>query len=233
MRTMIAKRNIRSHTQPWEEAEDSDNWMLSYSDMMTLLFAFFALLLALSDLNVVKMEIVSNSMNRALGGAKIEPEVTLAQVHAELENIIRKENLTTQVKVNRDRLGISLSLRGSTFFQSGSTALLEPALPFLAMVARQIKQVPYQIAVEGHTDNVPISTEEFPSNWELSSSRAAKVVRFFIDKGIPTHRLRATGYADTRPVDPGINNNTSQARAQNRRIVIMFLSEIKKPAESE
>lgn len=211
--------------------EDTDNWMLSYADLMTLLFAFFALLLAFSDLNEIKIEIVSKAMNRAMGGARVEPEVTLAQVQAELNELIQKENLSTQVKVNRDREGVSLSLRGSTFYESGSTKLLKTSKPFLKMVARQIDKVPYQITVEGHTDNVPIKSDRFPSNWELSTSRACSVVRFFEDAGIPSYRLRATGYGDTKPENPILGNSTSEARAQNRRIIIMFLNEIKKNTE--
>ena len=223
------KTKKSKHRRPLlpSEESDSESWMLSYSDMMTLLLAFFVLLAMLSNLNPVKMQIVAKSLNRAMGGSHEEPVITLAQIQADLEKIIKQEGLQSQVEVSRDRHGVALSLKGSTFFASGSTDLLGPAIPFLTKIAKQINRVPYKIAIEGHTDNVPISSARFPSNWELSAARAAKVVRFFIERGVPTDRLRAIGYADTKPVNPLIGNKTEYARSRNRRVVIIFLDEVK------
>ncbi len=222
------RRKKRASRDLFVEEEDREQlWLLSYSDMMTLLFAFFVLLLALSELNPVKLQIISEAMNQALGGAHTRPRVTLAQIQSDLEAIVRDESLETQVEVDRDKHGVALAMKGSSFFASGSTELTGPAIPFLEKIARQINRVPYQIAIEGHTDDVPIASERFPSNWELSSARAARVVRFLIGHGVSPRRLRAVGYADTIPVDPEIGNRTAEARACNRRVVILFLDEIK------
>ncbi len=207
--------------------EGEDQWMLSYSDMMTLLLTFFVLLFALSKIDPVKLQIVAQSMNRAIGGAPTKPQVTLAQIESDLRRIVHEEGLETQVEVRRDMHGVALSLKGSTFFRSGSTELLNSAVPFLEIIARQIKSVPYQIAIEGHTDDVPIHTDMFPSNWELSTARAGKVVRFFMENGVAADRMRAMGFADTKPVDMKIGNQTEEARARNRRVVVLFLDEIR------
>ena len=224
----MIKNRLKNSDMLLKSDEDSDSeWLVSYGDMMTLLLAFFVLLLALSDINPVKMQLVTESMNEAMGGVQTKPRVTLAEIQKDLEKIVREEKLESQAVVNRDLHGVTLSLKGSSFFTSGSTELLEYAVPFLSKIAGQINKVPYQIAIEGHTDNVPISSTRFASNWELSAARASTVVRFFIDRAVPSSRLRAIGYADTRPVDLQIGNQTAEARAQNRRVVILFLDEIK------
>ncbi len=221
-------KRIFGGSSPIDEPEaGQDDWLLSYSDLMTLLFAFFTLLLALSTLDPVKMQIVAKAMNEALGGVSTEPRITLAQIQADLERIIRDEGLLSQVNVNRDKHGVALSVKGSTFFSSGSAELLSEAEPFLTMIASLVGRTPYKIAVEGHTDNVPIHTALFPSNWELSSARASTVVRFFLEQGLDAGRFRAVGYADTQPVDTNQGNLTEEARARNRRVVILFLDEVK------
>jgi len=205
---------------------DENTWMTSYSDMMTLLFAFFAMLLALSQIDPVKFEIVSNSMKKAMGASEVEPRISLAQIQNDLNKIVAESGIGKLVDVNRDKNGVSLSLKGSSFFKSGSVELVGTTLPFLSIIAEKIKHVPYQIAIEGHTDNVPIKSGQFPSNWELSASRSAEVVRFLIKCGVDPEILRAIGYADTRPVDPKAGNSTAQSRARNRRVVILFLNEV-------
>lgn len=218
-------RKILKPLLPKKEGEDQ--WLMSYGDLMTLLLTFFVLMFAMSQIDPVKLQIVAQSMNRAMGGAPSEQRITLAQIQSDLERIVQEEGLETQVEVRRDMHGVALSLKGSTFFKSGSTDLLKPAVSFLKIIAKQIQRVPYQIAVEGHTDDVPIHTAMFPSNWELSTARAGKVVRFFMQNGVPADRLRAMGFADTKPVDPKIGNRTEEARARNRRVVVLFLDEIK------
>ena len=205
---------------------DENDWMTSYSDMMTLLFAFFAMLLAMSQIDPVKMEIISQVMKKAMGATEIEPRISLAQIQNDLNKIVAESGIGEMVDVNRDKNGVSLSLKGSSYFKSGSVQLVGSTLPFLSIIAEKIKTVPYQIAIEGHTDNVPIRSGQFPSNWELSASRSAEVVRFFIKRGVDKDILRAIGYADTRPVDDKIGNRTAEARARNRRVVILFLNEV-------
>ena len=124
-----------------------------------------------------------------------------------------------------DRL-TTLQISSATFFSSGSAVLNASGKPILQAVAANLKSdkfKDYIITVEGHTDDQPISTAQFPSNWELSTARAAAVVHFFLDQGIPAQRLRAAGYADTFPLAP--NRDAKGAplpdnQASNRRVVI-------------
>ena len=207
-------------------SEEENDWLTSYADMMTLLFAFFAMLLAMSQIDPVKMEIISQSMKKAMGASEIEPRISLSQIQNDLNKIVAESGIGKLVEVNRDKNGVALSLKGSSFFKSGSTELVGTTLPFLSIIAEKFKTVPYQIAIEGHTDNVPIKSAKFASNWELSASRSAEVVRFFIRRGVSADVLPAIGYADIRPVDDAIGNSTAQARVRNRRVVILFLNEI-------
>jgi chemotaxis protein MotB len=124
-----------------------------------------------------------------------------------------------------DRL-TTIEANSAAFFDRGSATLSEVGKSALRAVASTIqshKYKNYQVTVEGHTDDAPIKTAQFPSNWELSTARAAAVVRFFLDQGIPAQRLRAAGYADTFPKAPNRDadgNPIPGNQAQNRRVVI-------------
>jgi chemotaxis protein MotB len=128
-------------------------------------------------------------------------------------------------KQDGDRI-TSIEMNSAAFFDRGSAALSPEGEAILRDVAENLKAEKfqdYQVTVEGHTDDIPINTPLFPSNWELSTARAAAVVRFFLNEGIPAHRLRAAGYADTFPKVPNRDENGSaipENQAKNRRVVI-------------
>ncbi|MFH0881387.1 MAG: flagellar motor protein MotB [bacterium] len=213
--------------------EDEDSWMTSYGDMMTLLLVFFVLIAAMSTIDPVRMQQVTQQMREAMSGEDIKVP-TLKEIEDQLEESIEQLNLENQVAVQRDKDGVQLVMRGESFFASGSSQLLPQTYPFLNEVAWQIAKNPYMISVEGHTDNIPIRTAQFPSNWELSGARAAAVVRYFEQRSIPRDRMRIIGWSDAKPVDPSVGNSTPQARAQNRRVVITFLNEfVDKNIDSE
>ena len=117
-------------------------------------------------------------------------------------------------------LGVAVEINSSALFASAEAELEPVALPALESIARVLAPLPNDIQVEGHTDNTPIATPRFPSNWELSSARASRVVRLFNDHAVASVRLVAVGYADTRNISP---NTTPEGRAQNRRITVMIL----------
>lgn len=122
-----------------------------------------------------------------------------------------------QVRVTEGMLGITIEINASVLFSPGEAKLALPAAGALSAVAQVLAPTDFPIIVEGHTDNLPISTQQFPSNWELSGARASSVVRLFIDSGVVAKRLTATGYADQRPVD---DNATPEGRSRNRRVAI-------------
>lgn len=204
--------------------EDSDSWMTSYGDMMTLLLVFFVLIVSMSTIDPVRVQQVTQQMREAMTGEDINVP-TLKEIEEELEESIEELNIEDVVKVEHSKDGVQLVMKGESFFASGSATLLPQTYSFLNEVAWQIAKNPYMVSVEGHTDNIPISTARYPSNWELSAARAASVVRYFEQRNIPRERMRIIGWADAKPVDPDLGNSTAQARAQNRRIVITFLNE--------
>jgi chemotaxis protein MotB len=116
---------------------------------------------------------------------------------------------------------VELEINASALFNQGEADIQPEAKKTLADAAKVLVDNEYAIEVEGHTDNAPISTSRFPSNWELSSARASSVVRLFIEQGVGAKRLRAVGSADNRPVLP---NDTSEGRARNRRVTITVLA---------
>lgn len=122
-----------------------------------------------------------------------------------------------EVMLRQNQLDIQLS--DQILFPSGEARLREEAYKVLVPIANVLRQQRYDLTVEGHTDNIPIATERFPSNWELSASRASYVVRFLIDEGIEPVRLRAVGYAETRPI---ADNASVEGRAKNRRVILII-----------
>lgn len=126
-----------------------------------------------------------------------------------------------QVRVTQNSLGITVEINASVLFSPGQAKLAENSILSLQAIANVIKGHEHEINVEGHTDNLPINTENFPSNWELSSARASSVIRLFIEKGVEAHRLTAIGYGENRPIE---SNETFEGRKRNRRVTVMILS---------
>lgn len=204
------------------DKEGPGSWLLTYSDMITLMLAFFIILLAVSKIDPIKLEMVAQSMNTAMDKSMKE-QVTIEQLVNDVREFIEKEELEDLMEVSITPRGVAVSAKGKVLFPSGSARLLSSGLMILEQMKNMIMETPYNIAVEGHTDNIPISSslqQYYPSNWELSSARAASMVRYFIQHGVPAERLRAVGYAETVPV---ASNDTEEGRASNRRVTIVFL----------
>lgn len=206
------------------QEESAPAWIVTYADMVTLLLCFFILIVAISQPDPSKVEQVTQSTQEALGTTGAEKRVQVLDINElvkAVERIIAQEKMQSQVEVAVTNRGVVISGKGATFFQSGESTVLPKAVPLLKKLAKQINRVPYQIAVEGHTDNVPIRSAVYPSNWELSAARAGQIVRFLVSSGVKPQRLSAVGLADTRPKRP---NATESNRAINRRIEIVFLT---------
>lgn len=210
-----------------ENLETGDEWLTSYSDLMTLLMTFFVLLASISSIDASKFEQVANSMSNAVGDVDT-PQKSLEEVYKDVNTMLTEENLSAEVKAEKTPQGVAISVPGAYLFQSGSADISPQAQPLIKRIAEIIRSVPYNVAIEGHTDDVPIQTREFPSNWELSAARASGIVRFLIDQGIYSRRLRAVGFSDTQPIVPNIDPMTGvispENRARNRRVVIRFLA---------
>jgi len=206
---------------PLRRQEDQEDWQLSYGDMVTLLLTFFVVIVTMSQVNLTTLEEIGASMRRAIKGDGPKPRYSLSELVEDVKRMIEEEGLQGQVDVGITPQGVAINLKGAVLFDLGSTELKPQALPLLMRLAGKLKDLPYRISVEGHTDDLPIHTHRFPSNWELSAARAARVVRFFIQQGIPKGRLQAVGFADTQPRVP---NTSPENRAKNRRVVIRLLT---------
>ncbi len=128
-----------------------------------------------------------------------------------------------QVRVTQSPRGVTVEINASVLFNSGDAVLQTASTETLAAVADVLRGVENEIQVEGHTDNIPINSPAYPSNWELSSARAGSVVRLFSEMGVPAERMVAIGYADNRPLD---TNASPDGRARNRRVNVLILNEV-------
>jgi chemotaxis protein MotB len=205
------------------EAEKIGVWILSYSDMMTLLFAFFVLIAGMSSINKQLYEEVAASMAE---GMKKPSEKPLTKIVDQVKEIIKDEHLEGKLSVKLDKDGAKISFTGQALFDVGKADLHVGIFSTLNKLADILKKDTHShyIIVEGHTDNVPMKSEIFPSNWELSSARSATVIRYLIEHGVPSERCKAVGYAETQPETL---NTTEDGRSKNRRVVIKLSKNVK------
>ena len=234
------------------EHSNPDRWLISYADFITLLFAVFVVLYAISSVNEAKYKIFSDSLSIAFTNQPSASSTTIIPNKQEqlLKTLVdrRTARLGEQqrkmqermkavanglsqvmatmigqglVSVNQTKRGIVIDISASSLFKPGEAVLQPAAAEVLNRVAIVLSQEDQPIEVEGHTDDVPISTPLFPSNWELSSARASSVVRMLIDHGVPPQRLSAVGMASNQPV---VANDSPEHRAKNRRVSITILT---------
>lgn len=218
---------------------NTDRWLLTYADLITLLLALFIVMYSMSHVDAKRFGRVSQALSGILGGrsskALLERQFDDDEGSGPLR-ITRLFSMRRSFEAKAFEKGIDekkyeteLSERGliihimeSALFASGEAKLSPNALDLLDIVAAELKGIPNHIRVEGHTDNTPISNGRFPSNWELSSARSTEVVKYLID----THRISgkvisALGYGSFRPIRP---NNTIENRAKNRRVDIVIMT---------
>lgn len=205
--------------------EEDQEWLLTYSDMITLLLAFFAVLIAVSYVDLNLWEQMKEGLRSEISKEE-NVRTPLAEVKIDLDENLAGEREADLVEITLDRDGIKLFFNSSSFYNSGEAILLPTGQEIIEKVTMAMNELGYyqfKVDVEGHTDNVPISTEIYPSNWELSVARASGIVKYFAEEGIEGERLKASGYADTQPIVPHVDedgNDIVENRAQNRRIVI-------------
>jgi len=232
------------------QSDNHERWLVSYADFITLLFAFFVVMYAMSSVNEGKYRVLSNSLGNAFGNIPAVPELppidAQPPVQLKSQQIAARKNASQRrqqekmrdmagdimkvlaplvkdgrVRVTQSSRGITVEINASVLFAPGQATLAESSSHTLRAVAQVVKDHEHEIQVEGHTDNVPIRTVNFPSNWELSTARASSVVRLFIDSGVGARRLTALGYGENRPVE---SNDTPEGRARNRRVMVTVLS---------
>lgn len=203
------------------QAEDTT--MASFADLVTSLMAFFVLIVAISTIDQQKVEYIQESISEEVLQQEYEkPFVTL---ETKIQEAIENQNMQKDVFVEADNTGINITFASGVMYKSGSADLQQGMYPLLQQLTVAIKEMKYDdilIEIDGHTDDVPIRTKQFPSNWELSASRSTQVVRYFIRQGISKDKLKASGFADSRPKVPNIVNGKPNRtnRAKNRRVKV-------------
>lgn len=211
-----------------------DEWRIAYIDMLTNVLIFFIMAFSLSIVDVERLRMFSQffagRVQEVPGGALpqtgrvpidqpggLVPRSSITPIFEEL----KKLSQIPGVQVSQKQEGVYLTLADKLLYGTGEAKLKEDALPILDRVAEILKTTSFNLRVEGHTDNVPIHTPQFPSNWELSTARAVSVVRYLVEaKKIDPVRLSAVGYGEFKPVSP---NDTSEGRQANRRVEMVLI----------
>ena len=217
----------RRRYQENEQDLDQNDWLTTYADAITLLMAFFIMLVSFSKIDIPLFEQVQAGIKEHIGKAD-EVDTPIFRLHSIMEaTIIDSSDLPPEaVDISYDDDGIVIDFASGSFFRPGTIQLTESAQLILAKINRELGLAPFDIFmvdVEGHTDSDPIHSVQFPSNWELSAGRAAAVVRHFISLEMEPERLKASGYADTKPKVPEVDvmgNILHENKAANRRISI-------------
>ena len=228
-----------------------ERWLVSYADFITLLFAFFVVMYASSQTDkgkIGKLAVAIEAAFKDLGifnlpSSKVPPltvgptqegvpTVTafreqstvsnFAKLQNELAEQLHSELTRGDVAIKVGREGLVVSLREIGFFDSGSADVKLKSEPAVERIARVLAHGNYQLRIEGHTDDIPIHTQRFASNWELSTSRATEMAKLFVTRyGFPPESLSVAGYAEYHPVSP---NTTPEGRARNRRVDLVVVA---------
>ena len=206
--------------------------MATFSDMVTLMLVFFILMYAIASKNVqtfksaiIGAEAKSIGVLEALNAVEVEESLKKLKpeqsddILSGLSDAAEDTDMTVETSASK----IVVRVPGASLFKPGEADLQLEARSLLDAVIKEVNKHPeYKVHIQGHTDDEPISTEKFPTNWELSSSRATAVLRYFVDKGAEPERMTATGYADTFPLG---RNDTAPGRAKNRRVEFVLEKE--------
>ncbi|NOZ26208.1 MAG: OmpA family protein [Nitrospirae bacterium] len=214
------------------DSDNPDRWVVSYADFITLLFALFTTLYAISVVDADKLGKFVSSLNIALGTERegrsgslipeLDTPVRLSdRIEYELRGVVG--SFSKDLDVRRDERGVIVSLGESYLFPSGSVEIKESSLKVLAELSLILKGIPNKVLIEGHTDNMPVRNSRYRSNWEISALRAVSVLRVFVEKfGLPPERFIVAGYGEYKPLR---ENSTPEGRARNRRVDIVILTE--------
>lgn len=236
---------MKPRKRPPEQPKGAPRWMVTFSDLVTLILVFFILLFSMSQIDKIKFQSIAESFrqrqildfypsiipgespgqqkeqqNNQDGKTNEAKKDSLQNLLSEVKGYLSKNGLEDVIIANRTERGVVLVLQDSVLFETGDAKIINTGYPFLDKVGTMLESMPNLVKVEGHTDNRPITTLQYPSNWELSTARASSVIRYFIEKhNIDSARFVAVGYGETRPIVP---NNSPENWEKNRRVEIII-----------
>ncbi|MCL4439032.1 MAG: OmpA family protein [Firmicutes bacterium] len=228
------------------QKENHERWLITYADLITLLLIFFVVMYTMSKIDANKYYAIASSLAKTMGGSQSIMESggpsmvpgaseskeldtvmenleqqNMEKIERQIQEYVDQNGLSGKVTVSIEERGVVVSFQDVVLFSLGVAELNPSSRDIVDKVGAILRQTPNYIRVEGHTDNLPIRTSKFPSNWELSLARSASVVHRLIEfSDIPPDRLSATGYGEYRP---RMSNDTDATRQQNRRVDIVVL----------
>ncbi len=201
-----------------------ESWMTTYADAITLLMAFFVMLLTFAEYDLPAYEAAAAAIKSEVGNRDETSPISDLQII--LQDVATDMQADQVISVSKDKKGLIIEIQAGAFYEPGKAKLKKAAIPVLENLV-QVIAAPrydyYMIETEGHSDDDPISTEMFPSNWELSAARAAAVVRYLISVNVAAHRMKTSGFAETQPKLPNRNEEGVAIPANqmlNRRVNI-------------
>lgn len=223
-----------------ESEGEKDRYLITYADLITLLLGLFIILYAISNIDIKKYEQIMSAMGNIFGGsasgAFSQGEVMtltggkldfiptkIDRLRAELSFLIDQHGQNSNVMLEENERGFTIHIQGDILFPSGSADLGMGSAQVLADVAKVLRELKNDIRIEGHTDNLPMTSRAFQSNWHLSIERALNTAYYLIDKeDLSPEKVSVVGYAEYRPI---ASNDTPEGRATNRRVDIVIIKE--------
>ena len=235
-----------------EDEANADRWMVSYADFITLLFAFFVVMYAISSVNDEKYRVLSATLSEAfnvdVAAASLDPMQTGEPSHAASPHIVDLPDSTALadqeegntfmedpvavadsllggfaeldgVSIEANKEWLEISLDAEVLFDAAQTKLSDEARSLLEPAVKLTLSNSNPLTIEGYTDNVPVQSSIYPSNWEVSAARASAVARYFVEQGVRAERVSAVGYGENHPI---ATNATPEGRAANRRVVVVI-----------
>jgi chemotaxis protein MotB len=238
-----------------EKKQISQEWLTTYSDMMTLVLCFFVLLYSYSLIDMKKFNAMATSVSSAFGGTPsimkynsnagdvpivgsdkpkegdtngVKTDQAEKNVYNTVTDFVEKNSLQELVTIKEGSRGVYIEFKEKILFDTGKAEIKSEGIPTLMKISELIRNMSNQVVIEGHTDNVPIQTSQFKSNWDLSSARATSVLNYMIDnRGIDAKRLSIAAYGEYNPI---ASNDTPDGRMQNRRVNVLIITANESPA---
>lgn len=204
--------------------ENTDSWLMSYADMITLLMSFFVIFVSVSEPRKERISMLSSGMGGKFG--TIDMSTPFDGVIRSLQGVVETNKSFRDITIEHNEKAIEMEMSNTTFFKPFTAELIPEKLPLLAEIITSLKTIDfidYNISIEGHTSDEEPKSGLYATNWELSSARASRIVRVFIDYGIKPKDIKAVGLADSQPkvANLDMNNNPISAnRKKNERVLI-------------
>lgn len=241
----------KKHKAEHHEEHVDESWLIPYADLLTLLLALFIVLFASAEVDQKKFDHMAYALNQAFSGSpsvfdknqamvdqsqagnpqmsseenrqqqQLQETIQLLEAKKAVDRYIQENKLAGDLNTVMTEDGLMIRIKDSALFNSGSAELLPDSQRLTGQVAKMLTVIPQKVVVSGHTDNVPINTREFPSNWELSSKRSINFMKQILtQEDLKPERFSAIGYAEYRPIAP---NDTDEGRQKNRRVEVLIM----------